>query len=82
MDEGVIHNVRDFADWIENFSETALVELDYGSVAGLFTDADLVFDESAKDVWGSVQALGNQDFDEVSATSTTRFPAGGVTPWL
>lgn len=64
MDEGVIYNVRDFAEWLENFSAAALVELDYGSVAGLFTDADLVFDESAKEVWESIQALGEQDFEE------------------
>lgn len=63
MDDGVVDNVREFSDWIAKFSESALVELDYGSVAELFDDAQLVFDESAAEVWESIVALGAKDWE-------------------
>ncbi|MDH5421110.1 MAG: hypothetical protein OEY55_04850 [Acidimicrobiia bacterium] len=63
MDDGVVENVRDFSDWIANFSSSSLVELDYGSVAELFEGSQLVFDESAAEVWESLVALGAKDWE-------------------
>lgn len=63
MDDGVVENVRDFSDWIANFSSSSLVELDYGSVAELFDGSQLVFDESAAEVWESIVALGAKDWE-------------------
>lgn len=63
MDDGVVDNVREFSEWVGNFSREALVELDYGSVAELFEDAQLVFDESASELWASLRALEADDWD-------------------
>ncbi len=63
MDDGVVENVRDYSDWISKFSVDALIELDYGSVAELFDGAQLVFDESASEVWASILALGDKDWE-------------------
>ncbi|NNF69025.1 MAG: hypothetical protein HKN01_04580, partial [Acidimicrobiia bacterium] len=50
FNEGVIEPVRDLSGWLEDFPDDAMLELDYGSVASLFDDADLVLDESAVEV--------------------------------
>lgn len=64
MDDAVIDNVRELNDWLSKFSPSGLVELDYGGTAGLFADADIVFDESCSDVWASIRALEANDFEE------------------
>ena len=63
MDDGVIANVEEFEEWVNKFDPATLVELDYGSVAGLFSGQDLVFDESANEVWESIRSLQSGDLD-------------------
>ena len=48
----------------EGFPEDALLELDYGTVAGLFGEGELAMDESAADVGSSLAALEREDLDE------------------
>ena len=41
-----------------------MLELDYAGVAELFSEGDLVLDESAADIAASLVALEHGDFDE------------------
>lgn len=66
FDEAVIDPVDGLSAWLEEFPEDAVVELDYGSVAELFGDAELALDETAAEVAASLDALDSGDFDEAS----------------
>lgn len=61
MEDMVVDELDDLRSWLEDFPATAMVELDYGDVAGLFSDADLVFDETAADIRASLEALDMDD---------------------
>lgn len=63
FDETIVEQVGDVIEWLEEFPRDALVELDYGGVAGLFDDTDLVLDESASDIRESLDALEREDFE-------------------
>lgn len=67
MDGGVVSEVEELAEWVAGHPEQALVELDYGSVAGLFDESDLLLDESSSDVWESITALAANDWETASA---------------
>ncbi|GMQ97957.1 MAG: hypothetical protein BMS9Abin17_0461 [Acidimicrobiia bacterium] len=58
----VIERVGDLERWISEFSADTMIELDYGSAARTFPDAELVFDESADEVRTSLLALEAGDF--------------------
>jgi hypothetical protein len=63
---GVVHPVivgmiYELKEWLKNFDERALLELDYASVATLFPADDLADDHSAADVWSAIAALGEGD---------------------
>lgn len=62
----IVEDVEDLGDWLEDFPEDAMVELDYDGVAELFAESDLVLDESAADVWASLEALERGDLDEAA----------------
>ena len=64
FDESVVEPVHGLRDWIHDFPEEALVELDYGSVSRLFTDNDLVLDESATHINASIEALDGEDLEQ------------------
>lgn len=64
MEDIVVEELDDLRSWLEDFPATAMVELDYGEVAGLFSGADLVFDETAADIHASLEAL---DMDDLKA---------------
>lgn len=57
FDDVVTEELDELRGWLEDFPATSMVELDYGGVAGLFAEAELVFDESAGDVHASLDAL-------------------------
>lgn len=61
IDESVTAAVRELREWLGDFPEEGLVELDYGSVAGLFTHDELLEDESANEVWACLEALEEGD---------------------
>jgi hypothetical protein len=63
FDESVVEPVESLSEWIADFPEDALIELDYGSVARLFTDGDLVLDESATHINASLEALDTDDLE-------------------
>ncbi|MFQ5948659.1 MAG: hypothetical protein ACE5KX_07355 [Acidimicrobiia bacterium] len=64
FDDVIIDEVRGLVRWLAGFPEDALVELDYGGVAELFSEGDLILDESAADVWASLEALEAGDLED------------------
>lgn len=61
FDESVVDAVRELMAWVDQFADDGLLELDYGTVAGLFAPEDLVEDHSAAELWGSLDALAAGD---------------------
>lgn len=76
IDEGVTAAVKDLRAWLGEFTEEGILELDYGSVAGIFSDEDLVEDRSAGEVQSCLEALEGGDVvraGEVFAALTDRW---------
>jgi len=63
FDESVVDQVSELLAWVDGFPGDAVLELDYGGAAGLFSSAELAIDESAADVAASLGALEEEDFD-------------------
>jgi len=61
VDEAVTAALREVAEWLEDFAEDGLLELDYGSVARMFSDDELVEDRTAAEVWSCLEALEGGD---------------------
>jgi hypothetical protein len=57
----VVGQVRSLGSWLAAFPDDGMLELDYGTVATLFSEGDLVLDESAADVAASLLALEHGD---------------------
>ena len=61
IDEGITAAVRELLDWLSAFSDDGLLELDYGTVARMFDDEDLLEDRSAGELWECLSALEQGD---------------------
>lgn len=61
LDEGVVIAVRDLITWVACFVEEALLELDYGTVAEMFDEEELLEENCAAEVWSCVAAVGAGD---------------------
>ena len=59
----IIDEVEELRAWLEDFDRSAMLELDYGSVARAFDETDLVLDESVDDIWASLDALAADDWE-------------------
>ncbi len=57
MPESVTAEVRELRAWLTDFPEDSMVELDYGGVAAMFSETDLMLDESVAEVWSALDAL-------------------------
>jgi hypothetical protein len=55
--EHVVNEVRELRRWLGEFPTTSMVELDYWTVAAMFSEADLVMDDSADEIRTALQAL-------------------------
>lgn len=66
FDPGVVGQLRSLASWLEDFPPNAMLELDYGSVVHLFSEGDLILDESAADVAASLLALEHGDLERAA----------------
>ena len=64
LPDAVIEEVVELVEWLSEFPLDSMVELDYGSVADLFSPADLVMDESVAEVWNSLDALAREEWEE------------------
>ena len=62
--EAVAAEVGELKNWVGEFGVESMLELDYAGVAGLFSKTDLLMDESAADVWSSLEALEDSDWAE------------------
>lgn len=61
IDAGVTDAVRELLEWLAGFPEDGLIELDYASVAGIFSHDELLEDHSAADVSVCLEALAAGD---------------------
>lgn len=61
--EAIIDEVDQLRVWLRAFPPSAMVELDYGSVARFFDPADLAVDDSVGDLWAAVLAVAVDDWD-------------------
>lgn len=61
IDDEVVEAVRELSAWLGGFAEEGILELDYGSVAGTFSDEDLLEDHSAAAVWSCLEAMEGGD---------------------
>jgi hypothetical protein len=61
--ESIVTELEALSSWLADFPADAMVELDYGGVADLFHEADLILDESAVEVWESIEALSRDDWN-------------------
>jgi hypothetical protein len=68
LDDSVALALRELMEWICDFPSEGLLELDYGSVAAMFEDEDLVDDRSAEEVWSCLDALQIGDADRAGRT--------------
>lgn len=57
----VTEEMEQLIEWLSEFPADWLVELDYGTVAGLFSEADVLLDSSCEDLWESIEALESRD---------------------
>lgn len=53
----VMLEVRELRRWLGDFPTSSMVELDYGSVAQMFDESDLVLDDSVAEVKAALDAL-------------------------
>ena len=81
--EHVVERVIDLERWLMEFSADSMVELDYATVARLFSTSDLVLDESVDDVRNSLLALERVDADasrgHYESVASRWFPAQSFT---
>ena len=61
IDESVTAAVRELLEWLDDFDSEGLLELDYGTVAAMFVDEDLVEDRSAGQIAACLDALESED---------------------
>ena len=71
LDEGVTESLAELGTWLESFVEEGILELDYGTVAGIFDTDDLVEDRSAAEVWCCIEALEAGDVVKAGRTFAT-----------
>lgn len=67
FDGGVVGQVQGLESWLGAFPKDAMLELDYNGVAQLFSEGDLVLDESAADAAASLLALELGNFEEAGS---------------
>lgn len=64
MAENVVDPIQEMLDWMREFPAASMIELDYGSIGGLFSDEELAMDRSAGEIWSCLEALDSGDFEE------------------
>ncbi|GAA2335900.1 hypothetical protein GCM10009854_09760 [Saccharopolyspora halophila] len=65
-DDGPTKILHETGRWLERFHPHSAVELDYGGLVKLMSDADLDADSSAEDVHAIVDAMEAEDGEEVA----------------
>lgn len=68
IDDEVAVAVEELGRWLDTFPSEGLLELDYGSVASIFPDDELLEDHSATEVWACLEALEAGDVVKAART--------------
>ena len=63
MPDAIISELSALGSWLADFPAEAMIELDYAGIVDLFSEADLILDDSAAEVWLSIEALEEGDWD-------------------
>ena len=83
FEEQLVSQVSDLERWLDRFDRDAMLELDYATVAALFSDGDLALDESAAEVGSSLAALAAGDYEQAgtyyAAVASRWAPAQSLT---
>lgn len=74
--EQVVAEVRELRRWLGEFPTTSMAELDYGSVGSMFSENDLVMDDSVDQIQRALSAL-----DRANIGSAVRRYDRVVTRW-
>ncbi len=64
MPDAIVTELAALGVWLADFPSDAMIELDYGGIVDLFAESDLVLDDSAAEVWLSIEALEAGDWDQ------------------
>ncbi|MFN2555617.1 MAG: hypothetical protein ABR592_01885 [Nitriliruptorales bacterium] len=63
----LVESLSDLLDWLANFDEDSLVELDYGGLVTFIPAADLATDSSCEQLWEAIEDLERGDPDAAVA---------------
>ncbi len=63
FDASIVEQVEDLERWLRGFPRGSMLELDYATVAELFTAVELAFDDSVQQVRESLEALDELDYE-------------------
>ncbi len=66
IDDGITSAVKELLEWLHDFPEDGLLELDYGSVAQMFDATELADDQSVAEVWTCLDSLAAGDLERAS----------------
>jgi hypothetical protein len=61
--DSMVGEVGDLAEWLEPFPPESMIELSYGEVARMFSEADLAMDESADELQRAIGAVEAGDWE-------------------
>ncbi|MDP8930171.1 MAG: hypothetical protein M3O70_16785 [Actinomycetota bacterium] len=65
--EDLVEALNEMLDWVANFDEDSLVELDYGGLVTCIPTTDLATDSSCEDLWEAIGNLERGDPDAAVA---------------
>jgi hypothetical protein len=59
--DAIVDALGDLVDWLANFADESLLELDYGGLHGIIPPADLATDHSCEELWAAIEGLERGD---------------------
>lgn len=65
--EDVLNVLADLGEWLDDFHPASIVELDYGTVAGLVPKQALAADRTCEDLWHAIDRLAEGDLMSAAA---------------
>lgn len=63
FDSSIVEQIEDLENWLREFPDGSMLELDYATVAELFSGVELAFDDSVQQVQESLDALDELDYE-------------------
>lgn len=65
--EQIVEALVDLVEWLANFHDDSLLELDYGGLNDIIASTDLALDSSCEDVWKALESLERGDAEGAAA---------------